>query len=50
MKDGEEIGACKKRWVQMFYDWKRSNGFELKEGIFRLDITKKFFIVRVVKH
>ncbi|KAK4821785.1 hypothetical protein QYF61_002201 [Mycteria americana] len=43
-KDGD------RRFTRACCDRTRSNSFKLKEGRFRLDIRKKFFTMRVVKH
>jgi len=47
-------GACKKAGEGLFTracrDRTRSNDFKLREGRFILDMRKKFFTVRVMRH
>ena len=47
-------GSCKQEGDRLFSrvccDRTKRNGFKIKERNFRLDVRKKFFTVRVVRH
>ena len=47
---GADRKARDNLFIKACCDRTRNNGFKLREGSFRLDVKKKLFTVRVVKH
>ena len=47
---GAYMEARKGLCIRACSDKMKGNGFKVEEGRFRLDIRKKFFTVRVVRH
>ena len=48
--NGDHRKAGEGLFIRACSNWMRGNGFKLEEGTSRLDIKKKFFTVRVVRH
>ena len=50
MSEGGYKDAGEGLFIRDWSDRTRSDGFKLKQGKFRLEIRKKFFTVRVLRH